>query len=64
MTQTTTFRWPRMEVCSHCGGDGLISSWSNGEPETCQQCGGSGRVEARDAQGRFLPWEEVDAQGN
>jgi hypothetical protein len=56
--QTTTFKWPKFEPCSKCGGGGMHY---NGEDiMCCQACGGGGSVVARDERGRFLPWEVVN----
>jgi DnaJ-class molecular chaperone len=57
-SQTTTFKWPKFEPCSKCGGGGMHY---NGEDiMCCQACGGGGSVVARDERGRFLPWEVVN----
>lgn len=59
----TIFKWPKFESCTHCGGSGLVSHYSDGSPNECQACGATGRIMARDAQGRFLPWENVNKFG-
>lgn len=55
-----TVKVPQMMPCSLCGGHGMRLAPPCGDVEDCYECGGGGVVEARDARGRFLPWQSFE----